>query len=274
MVLKRGDSGPPVKTLQRGLNALGSLLRVDGDFGPTTEVAVADARAVLGCPGPPVADDALLAALAAVPDPSPELTSAGVTFIGREEVAGPAEYRRRYAHPVWPTRSSGVTIGIGYDLSMVSKAKFAADWKGFLSAAAIERLGAVAGVAGTRKRLERVQDVEVPLTSAVPVFLRRMLPDHVRRTETTYPTLPTLPPPRRTALISLVFNRGNGLQGDRRREMKAIRDLLAQGDLDPVADQLDAMTRLWDPATEGGVVLRRRREAILWRSGFEALQLA
>jgi hypothetical protein len=56
--------------------------------------------------------------------------------------------------------------------------------------------------------------------------------------------------------------------------MKEIRRLLEAGDPEPVADQLDAMVRLWDPATEGGVIKRRRREATLWRSGFPALQLA
>jgi GH24 family phage-related lysozyme (muramidase) len=101
-----------------------------------------------------------------------------------------------------------------------------------------------------------------------------MLPDHIKKTRTAYPTLNQLTAPRRTALISLVFNRGNGLEGPRRTEMNNIRDLLTAGNLDRVAEEFDAMTRLWDPQTEGGIIARRRREAILWRSGFEALQLA
>ena len=272
--LRRGDSGSTVKTVQRDLNKLGSLLVVDGDFGPSTEAAVVDASAALAQPGPPEADDALQAALTALADPSPDLTAPGVTFIGREEVAGPTEYRNLYSHPKWPSRASGITIGIGYDLSAVSKKAFAADWKGVLAANAFNRLALLVGVTGTQKRLESVADVAIPLTSAVPVFLTRMLPEHVRRTRAIYPTLDTLPPPRRTALISLVFNRGTDLRGDRRREMKKIQDLLAAGNLTPVADQFDAMARLWDTATEGGLIKRRHREAILWRSGFEALQLA
>jgi hypothetical protein len=102
-----------------------------------------------------------------------------------------------------------------------------------------------------------------------------MMPKHVGATRTAYPTLDTLPPARRTALISLVFNRGPDLEGgDRRAEMKRIRELLASGDVDAVAGQFEAMTRLWDPATERGVIERRRKEAILWRLGFPALQLA
>ena len=43
---------------------------------------------------------------------------------------------------------------------------------------------------------------------------------------------------------------------------------------DDVSEQFDAMSRLWDPRTQGGLVRRRHNEATLWRSGFTALQLA
>jgi hypothetical protein len=175
---------------------------------------------------------------------------------------------------VWPTAPSGITIGIGYDLKFVDRAKLVSDWGEVLLPGVIDRLAAVSGVAGSPERLARVADVEVPLLVAVQVFLERMLPEHIGHTRTAYPTLDTLPPARRTALISLVFNRGNDLAGDRRREMKRIAELLAAGDLGPVAAELETMTRLWNPVAERGVIERRRREARLWRDGFEALQLA
>jgi hypothetical protein len=273
MALKRGDRGDAVKILQRALNRLPSLLLVDGDFGPATEGAVAEACAMLGRPGPPQADDALVQALSALPEPSVELTTPGVTFIAREEVSSPGEYRRRYRRPVWPTNNSGITIGIGYDLQFVNEAKLKADWGAVLSPDAVVRLGMVVGVRGSSQRLESLADVDIPLPAAVSVFLRRMMPEHIGRCRTIYPTLETLPPARRTALISLVFNRGDALEGDRRREMKRIRDLLAGGELDGVAEELEAMTRIWDPVKEHGVIERRRREATLWRLGFAALQL-
>src|SRR5438445_187663 len=96
--LARGDKGPEVKQLQRALNRLGSMLLVDGDFGSSTELALLDARALL--PLPPLtgaADDALMAALTALPEPSKHIPGAGVTLLGRE--AGvtdkPASDRRR-----------------------------------------------------------------------------------------------------------------------------------------------------------------------------------
>ncbi len=93
MLLKQGDSGEGVRSLQRGLNKLGCILLIDGSFGPGTRDAVIDGRVAVRKPGPPEADDALQQALAALPDPFPPLTPAGVTFIARAEVSGPREYR-------------------------------------------------------------------------------------------------------------------------------------------------------------------------------------
>jgi GH24 family phage-related lysozyme (muramidase) len=124
-----------------------------------------------------------------------------------------------------------------------------------------------------------VKDVEIPLPAAVRVFLDHMLPDHIADTRKAYPMLDTLPPHRRTALISLVFNRGSLLDDkpddpqQRRREMRQILELLDNRDVDAVADQFDSMARLWNPASEGGLIDRRHREATLWRNGFEALRL-
>jgi GH24 family phage-related lysozyme (muramidase) len=240
MLLKQGDSGEGVRSLQRGLNKLGSILLVDGRFGPGTRDSVIDCRVALRQPGPPEADDALQQALAALPDPFPPLTPAGVTFIARAEVSGPREYRMKYKNPVWPSAESGVTIGIGYDLRFADSDRLNADWKSQLPPAAITRT--------------------------------------LDQTRSIYPQVQDLAPARRTALVSLVYNRGARLQDkdparQERREMRAIRDLLAAARFDEAADQLDAMSRLWDPAKLPGLVQRRHDEAKLWRSGFSALQL-
>jgi peptidoglycan hydrolase-like protein with peptidoglycan-binding domain len=274
MLLKPGDRGDDVKDLQRGLNKLGAMLLVDGDFGSGTEAAVADARVVLKRPGPSETDDAFLEALAGAPELSPALTGPGITFIGREEVSSPAAYRRRFRHPVWPTPDSGITIGIGYDLRFVKEAKLKGEWGDVLPPETIARLVPALGTRGSADLLAKVADVDVPLPAAITVFLTRMMPEHIGNTRNAYPGLDDLPPARRTALISLVFNRGSDLEGDRRREMKRIRELLGAGDLDAIAGQFEAMVRLWDPVRERGVIERRQREAILWRDGFAALQLA
>jgi GH24 family phage-related lysozyme (muramidase) len=278
MVLRIGDSGDPVKALQRGLNKLGSILLVDGDFGASTGDAVLDARAALRVPGSAEADDPLHQQIAAVPDPFPFLSAAGVTFIARAEVTGPAEYRRQFRHPAWPSAASGITIGIGYDLQFVDRQQFAADWADVLPAESMDRLSAMVGKVGSAERLAQVRDIDAPLAGAVMVFLRRTLPRVVDDVRSIYPQLADLPLPRRTSLASLIYNRGTRL-ADRdlvrqdRREMRAIRDLLAAGDVNAVGEQLDAMARLWDPQKLAGLVRRRHEEATLWRDGFAALQL-
>ena len=279
MLLKLGNVGDAVKALQRGLNKLGAILLVDGDFGVGTQDAVADARNVLQQPGPPEADDALQTALAAVPDLFPLLTAAGVTFIGREEVSSARQYRQLHARPEWPGLQSGITIGIGYDLKFVSALELKADWGDRLPASTLERLAAVTQKTGSHELAAQLGDVRIPLFDAIAVFARRSLPRAVAEARSIYPQIDELPTARRSALASLVYNRGAALKdepGDhqeRRREMRAIRALLAAGDADGVADQFDAMSRLWDAKTAAGLIARRHREATLWRSGFAALQL-
>lgn len=275
MRLKLGDSGQAVKRLQGGLNKFGALLLVDGDFGPLVREAVLDTCATLGKPASPEADDELQTIILNHPDPFPLLTSAGVTFIARAEVSGPREYRRRYKHPVWPSIDSGITIGIGYDLRFTDRRRLFLDWEHHLPAATIRRLAETLGQPGSKDSLAAVRDIEIPLPVAMSVFVGQTLPLFVERTRAIYPELAALTPARRTALVSLVYNRGNRLTDsdpvrENRREMRRIRELLAAGELDAVSAEIDSMARLW---ALPGLIQRRHNEARLWRSGFEALQL-
>ena len=275
MVLRQGDSGEPVKKLQRGLNKLGEMLLVDGDFGPSTRHAVVGARETLGKPGPPEADDAFQRAVTAAPDPFPPLTAAGVTFIAREEVSDAPTYRRRYQTPCLPPAPSGVTIGIGYDCQFSKRADFEADWADVLPATMIDLLRPTLGKAGTPELHARTLGVLVPLGLAMRVFATRSLPKYFEQARRIYPEIAddSLTAAQRTALVSLVYNRGTDLAGERRREMKAIRTLLAAGDLDKIDEQFDSMVRLWSESAAPGLIRRRRAEAKLWRSGFASLQL-
>jgi GH24 family phage-related lysozyme (muramidase) len=275
MLLKFGSAGNGVRLLQRGLNKLGAILLIDGDFGPVTRDAVLDACVTLNRPVVPEADDKLQQAISSRPDPFPPLTAAGITFIARAEVSGPGEYRRKYSHPVWPSAGSGITIGIGYDLQFVDRNQIQADWRDHLPAGTVAKLTKVAGTPGTEQSLKAVRDLEVPLNDAMSVFVNRTLKHYFEQTRSVYPEIDTLPPSRRTALVSLVYNRGTRLTDDNplrqeRREMRRIRELLADGELDGVSTELDSMARLW---TLPGLIQRRHDEARLWRSGFAALQL-
>jgi len=279
MVLRRGNNGDPVKVLQRGLNKLGAMLLVDGDYGKGTASAVADARQTLQMPGPPdEVDDAVQAAVAAVPDPFPPLTAAGMTFIARQEVSDATRYRLKYQNPCWPGDKSGITIGIGYDCAFVSADQLRADWGRELKDDVLGQLCGVVRKVGSDTLLSQVNAVVVPLEAAMRVFTLTTLPRFLADVRRIFPQVDDLPPARKTALVSLVFNRGPSLKDIRpekhdREEMRNIRDLLAAGKPDGVAEQLESMTRLWDPQKEGGLIQRRKEEAALWRTGFSALNL-
>lgn len=274
MLLRQGAHGEDVKALQRGLNKLGELVLVDGAFGSGTAQAVSAARVTLGLPGPPEADDAFQAALQAAPDPFPPITAAGMTFIAREEVSDGMTYRQRFQRPCLPPFPSGVTIGIGYDCRFVGRAQLEADWQGVLSPQAIALLEPALGIPGSQFLRDRAAAVTITLGDAMRVFAARSLPKYFDLTRRIYPAVAdhTLNAAQRTALVSLVYNRGAALGGDRRREMRTIQALLLNGRLDDVPAQFESMTRLWQNVAKG-LVKRRRAEAMLWQSGFGALQL-
>lgn len=274
MRLRQGSRGDDVKALQRGLNKLGELVLVDGDFGSGTSQAVRAARITLGLPGPAVADDEFQAAVRAFPDPFPPITAAGMTFIAREEVSDGMTYRRKYLRPCLPPSPSGITIGIGYDLRFVDRAQLEADWQGVLSPQDIALLEPAFGIPGTRELCAQAASVTIALGDAMRVFARRSLPKYFAETRRIYPAVAdqTLNAAQRTALVSLVYNRGADLDGDRRREMRTIQRLLLNGQLADVPAQFESMTRLWQNVS-AGLVKRRRAEARLWQSGFGALQL-
>lgn len=275
MILRRGDEGPAVMTLQRALDRIGSMLLVDGDFGPGTRDAVVDGRLALNQPGPPEADDAFQNALAAVSEPFPFLGAPGLTFIGRAEIGGPRLYREKYSHPVWPTASSGITIGVGYDLQFVDAGQLRDDWR-TLPTTALDSLATVVGKPGSVDRLARVSWVAVPLPDAMRVFVERSLPEYSSLTRSIYPQVDSISTHQRAALVSLVFNRGTRLTDndpvrEERREMRRIQSLLAAGRLDDIDEQFEEMARLWPSIP--GLVERRRLEARLWRAGFSAVQM-
>lgn len=183
------------------------------------------------------------------------------------EIGSRAQYERLYAQPTWPGGESGVTIGIGYDLGFTSKQQIEADWDPFLEKPDRAALAAVQGAKGAvAAQLARgLRHIRVPIEAAEAVFYASTLPRFARIVRDAFPGVEKLPLDAQGAMLSLVFNRGASLAGDRRREMRAIRAELAGGraSLDVVADQFEAMQRLWPDVR--GLRERRVREAALVR---------
>jgi GH24 family phage-related lysozyme (muramidase) len=171
----------------------------------------------------------------------------------------------------WPGGASGITIGVGYDLGFATADQFEEDWSPFLSSDEIDRLKDVIGVSGdnARQRAGEFRDIKIKRADAEQVFKERTLPLYSQRTEDAFPGVDQLPPKAQGALVSLVFNRGGGLEGDRRREMRAIRDAVAAGDLQEIANQFRSMKRLWEGKGLDGLLRRRDAEADLVESAIE-----
>jgi transposase len=166
----------------------------------------------------------------------------------------------------WLGGGSGIALGFGYDLGFVSKESFETDWKNHLLPAQIARLSEAIGVTGTSAQAlaPRFGDIIVTREAAVDVFERGTLPQYVARTAAAFPGFDKLPLDAQGALVSLVFNRGTGLEGDRKKEMRTIRDLVPSGDLAAIAREIRAMKRLWPSLPL--LVARREAEAALLES--------
>jgi len=84
-------------------------------------------------------------------------------------------------------------------------------------------------------------------------------------TKAIYPQLDTLNADTQGALVSMVYNRGNKLEGDSRVEMKAIVDLVAKKDYEGIAEEIEKSKRHWEHKNLDGLVVRREAEADLIR---------
>ena len=278
-VLKRRDKGKAVFLLQSFLNRVGAMLIADGDFGPATETGVRFAQDRAGQVSTGVADPSLWGWLKSRPEPFPKLETNGVAFIASEETGGLAYYDLQARWPHYPGEASGITIGIGYDLRWKTREDFLETWGDHLPKSARFELARDVGRRGTKKRVAELKraGVEVPFVSAWTVFVQTILPRLYDDTQSIYPSLDRLPGLCRSVLVSLVFNRGTDLEGQRRREMKAIQAILQSASqpglgkaqitaaLTRVEDEIVSMKRLWSPGF--GVVRRRQSEANLWRLG-------
>lgn len=257
-----------IRHLQGLMNKVGGLLETDGVSGRNTRKAIADARSLAGFPAGEEAYQTLIDWLEAQSDPSPDLPTRGVTLIAREEVGGRDFYEKHTAVPHWPGEASGITIGVGYDLRFSSEI-FEGDWGDKLPDETLAALRPHLGKLGSEAEADALSAIRIPWTTAWQVFIGRSLPLQVDRTQRVYTIFDQLPGLCRSVLVSLVFNRGTRLTDrpgkDTRREMRTIRDLLEQGKVDEVPDQLLSMRRLWPNSR--GLRERREREADLWREG-------
>ena len=200
------------------------------------------------------------------------LSQKAFDLIVRFETGGRQYYDKFLKRPSWPGGASGVTIGFGYDLGY--EKTLDRDWSPFLEADQLDRLARCFGKTGTaaQQALSGVRDILIEWDWAAEVFNENTLPQEIRKTLATFPgSADRLPADAFGALVSLVFNRGTDLSGDRRREMQQIKVLLADDSLSQaelcqrIAAEFRSMKRLWtdNKESDGDLVDRREAEAKL-----------
>ena len=195
------------------------------------------------------------------------ISKKAIDLIIQHEVGGRAVYEKRYQKPIWAGGDSGLTIGLGYDVGYAKEADLFADWKGlnlnFLNA--LKRFCGVKGpIVKTMMRGE-ILNVVIPYNIAYEVFVKKSIPKYYAATKKIYPQLDELNEDTRGALVSMVYNRGAKLDGESRKEMKAIVELVAKKDYEGIAEQIEQSKRLWEHKNLDGLVLRREAEADLIR---------
>ncbi len=192
------------------------------------------------------------------------ISKKAIDFIIGKEVTSSTVYNKKYTGLIFPGGESGLTIGIGYDLGYQSSQSIENDWILEIGAHQVSILKMFAGLRGNKAKLallgnKLVKQISVPYQAAYNVFVKRSLPKYGRMALQVYPGLDELTPDAAGAIVSLVYNRGTSLQGDRRAEMRAMVPLVVNKDYAGIAEQLDSMKRLWD----NGLVQRREQEAAM-----------
>jgi GH24 family phage-related lysozyme (muramidase) len=203
-----------------------------------------------------------------------KLNEASMRLILQFEVGGgEGYYNKKLKNPTWPGEASGVTIGVGYDLGFNTAEVIKANWQPHLGIPTTLRLAKCAGKTGTAARdlVTSVRDIVISWKAASTVYEGLTIPRFWKNTVKTFPGVEALHPNCQGALLSLVFNRGTAMDGDRRTEMRTIRDLVLNEDYERIADQIRSMKRLWvGTSIELGMSRRRDAEANLVLSALEA----
>jgi len=187
-------------------------------------------------------------------------------LIIQHEVGGRAYYEKKLQAPIWAGGESGVTIGMGYDLGFNSEKQFMADWSGVINLNYINALRPTIGIKGPQAKAMlkgEILNVRIPYNTAYEVFVKSSLPRYYAMTKKIYPNMDLLNDDTKGALVSVVYNRGNKLEGDSRAEMRAIVDLIAKQDYEGIAEQIEKSKRLWENKGLDGLVKRRESEADL-----------
>lgn len=186
------------------------------------------------------------------------------------EVGGGENYYEKYLSKfTWPGGASGPTIGIGIDCAYYSESELANIFN-FLKKEEIELIKGAVGQTSEKgreytKKL-RGAGISVSWEKALKIFESLTWTKFTKLAEKTFPGLSELCPDAYGAIVSLIFNRGTSLVGEKRLEMRNIKVLIPKKDYRKIADEIRHMKRIWRGKNLDGLIERREAEAILVES--------
>lgn len=176
--------------------------------------------------------------------------------------------------------SSGVTLGIGYDMAHQSKHEIARDWVEHLPADDVQLLQLATSLIGSAAEdycRDNLGHVRITADAGVSVFERSSLPKYEGMTVRAFPNVKHLHPLCYGALVSLVFNRGPGMGArntaswDTRREMRELQQAMAEERYNTVPILIRSMKRLWEGKGLAGLLRRRDDEAAMFEQGLQEM---
>lgn len=196
------------------------------------------------------------------------ISQRAVDNVMTHETGGYDYYKKFCERPENPGFSSGVTIGVGYDLKFHTPAQIRRDWQGVASVDELDALCSVAGKSGSVVGSIKYK-VRITWEEAQVVFKRTTVPEWAKNTASAYGiTKPDmLHPHLNGALWGNSFNRGTAMSGDRCLEKRQIRDAISDRNWDYIPGLFDKQARLWPG--HAGLTQRRHDEGDLTREALK-----
>jgi GH24 family phage-related lysozyme (muramidase) len=195
-----------------------------------------------------------------------DISDKGIEFIVKEETGGRDYYEKVYKSSfVWPKGFSGPTAMVGIDIGYYTEEEINKIFKPITTSEELKLIQGGRGKTGEAARdyTVRLKGITFSWEEAIQTFEEFILPKFTRLTQKTFPGSEDLNDNIKTALVSLVFNRGTSLKGSSRSEMLEIRNIIISKNIDAkkIASLFRSMKRLWDKTS--GLPGRREREAKL-----------
>lgn len=186
------------------------------------------------------------------------------------EVGGGKSYYDKYLSKfTWPGGASGPTAAIGVDCAYYSEKELAEIFS-FLPNEQLKQVQEASGKTGEKGKeytvTLRSSGITIPWDKALEIFEKLTWPKFTKLAEKTFPGLADLHPDAYGAIISLVFNRGTSLVGEKRKEMANIKALIPKKDYKKIAKEFRNMKRIWMGKGLDGLLERREAEAKLVES--------